>query len=169
MQFPDARLLIFAKLPQPGRVNTRLVPLLGEQGASEFHARCLRQAIAERCAARLAPVVVYITPDQSHPLLDELADRYSFELRPQCGCDLGERMLQAACDCLGEAGQVLLTGTDAPSLDVAQLRGALDALRTVDAVMVPAEDGGYVALGLTRAEPSLFDAIDAGKPLRNLR
>ena len=35
-RFPDARILIFAKAPQPGRVKTRLIPVLGEQGAEQL-------------------------------------------------------------------------------------------------------------------------------------
>ena len=42
---------------------------------------------------------------------------------------------------------------------VAQAEAALD---TADVVVGPAEDGGYVLIGLKRAEPALFRGIDWG-------
>ena len=42
---------------------------------------------------------------------------------------------------------------------VAQAEAALD---TTDVVVGPAEDGGYVLIGLKRAEPALFRDIDWG-------
>ena len=44
--------------------------------------------------------------------------------------------------------RALLIGTDAPRLDAARLRQAAEALREVDAVFVPALDGGYALVGL---------------------
>lgn len=163
MQFPDARILIFAKAPQAGRVKTRLVPLLGEQGACDFHAHCLRQAVAARCAARLAPVLLYVTPDVHHPLFSELCERYPVQLRVQHGSDLGERMNNAAIESLAEASAVLLTGTDAPALSDRQLHEALSKLSAgSDVAIQAAEDGGYVMLGLRAAQPALFTDIPWG-------
>ena len=44
----------------------------------------------------------------------------------------------------------LLIGTDVPGLDVAYLARAAAALQSNDAVVGPAEDGGYVLVGLAR-------------------
>ena len=58
---------------------------------------------------------------------------------------------------------VLLTGSDCPSMTAADLRGAARALRDGrDAVFCPAEDGGYTLIGLTHAMPALFDAMTWG-------
>jgi glycosyltransferase A (GT-A) superfamily protein (DUF2064 family) len=58
---------------------------------------------------------------------------------------------------------VLLIGTDCPALDVAALRAAAAALEAGDdAVLVPAEDGGYVLVGLARPVAALFDRIAWG-------
>lgn len=62
-----------------------------------------------------------------------------------------------------DAGQAaLLTGTDAPAMTPKHIRAAATALRTRDAVIVPADDGGYVALGLQRYSARLFEDIDWG-------
>jgi hypothetical protein len=55
-------------------------------------------------------------------------------------------------------------GTDAPALDATVLRAAAQALRTHDAVFVPALDGGYALVGLRAAAPSLFSAMRWSTP-----
>jgi glycosyltransferase A (GT-A) superfamily protein (DUF2064 family) len=54
----------------------------------------------------------------------------------------------------------LVVGTDCPALTPAHLQQAADALQTHDAVLVPAEDGGYVLLGLRRPLAGVFERID---------
>jgi glycosyltransferase A (GT-A) superfamily protein (DUF2064 family) len=48
---------------------------------------------------------------------------------------------------------LLIVGTDCPVLTPAHLQQAADALQTHDAVLIPAEDGGYVLIGLRRRCP----------------
>ena len=59
---------------------------------------------------------------------------------------------------------VLLIGTDAPGLDAAALRAAARALADHDAVFVPALDGGYALVGLSRPQASLFNGVAWGTP-----
>ena len=60
-------------------------------------------------------------------------------------------------------GPLLLIGTDSPALQPAHLATAADLLRDVhDAVFIPAEDGGYVLVGLRQPQPRLFENIDWG-------
>jgi glycosyltransferase A (GT-A) superfamily protein (DUF2064 family) len=47
-------------------------------------------------------------------------------------------------------------GSDVPALSPAVMREAATALDTVDAVFVPALDGGYALIGLTGAQAALF-------------
>ena len=47
MRFPRARILIFAKAPQPGRVKTRLIPRLGADGACRLYAGLLERRVRE--------------------------------------------------------------------------------------------------------------------------
>ena len=73
--------------------------------------------------------------------------------------DLGQRMHTAfRLHCVD--GPLLLIGTDCPALQPAHLRLAARALiEGNDAVICPAEDGGYVLVGLRRPQASLFDAM----------
>ncbi|MDE2277064.1 MAG: DUF2064 domain-containing protein, partial [Burkholderiales bacterium] len=57
-------------------------------------------------------------------------------------------------------GPLLLIGTDCPVLDAAHLRRAARALLDGDdAVFYPAEDGGYVLVGLREPQPGLFSEM----------
>jgi uncharacterized protein len=71
-------------------------------------------------------------------------------LMPQCEGDLGARMHHALRASLARGMPALLVGTDCPGLDDRYLREAAAALATHDIVIGPAEDGGYVLIGLAR-------------------
>ena len=59
---------------------------------------------------------------------------------------------------------LLIVGTDCPVLTVDHLQQAADVLQTQDAVLIPAEDGGYVLIGLRRALPEVFDGVEWSTP-----
>jgi glycosyltransferase A (GT-A) superfamily protein (DUF2064 family) len=54
-------------------------------------------------------------------------------------------------------------GSDCPSLGAADLLAAAASLATHDAVIQPAEDGGYVLVGMARPVPGLFEGIRWGE------
>ena len=56
----------------------------------------------------------------------------------------------------------LVIGTDCPALGAAQLRDAARRLADHDAVVVPAEDGGYVLIGTRSPPPAVFDEVEWG-------
>lgn len=162
MLFPDARILIFGKAPEPGRVKTRLIPALGAQGAADLQARLLADTVGRLVKSEVASVELWCSPDTQHAPFPDLADRYGLGLHRQTGGDLGERMLHAATEALGHSSAAILVGTDCPTLDGVYLRRALAALDDHDVALGPAEDGGYVLLGLRQAEPALFSNIPWG-------
>jgi len=160
---PRARLLVFAKAPAPGLAKTRLIPLLGAEGAACLQARLTRRALNTALAADIGDVVLCCAPDAGHPFFAALGAELGVTLRSQCGGDLGAKMSQAAAAALAEARHALILGTDCPLLTPAHLRQALASLRGGrDAVLIPAEDGGYVLLGLARTAPALFDGVRWG-------
>ena len=72
-------------------------------------------------------------------------------------------MLSAFTTALARHARVLLVGADCPALTASHLRQADHALRDgSDAVLVPSEDGGYVLIGLTRCDASLFTGVTWG-------
>lgn len=65
---------------------------------------------------------------------------------------------------LQRGGRSLLIGADIPALDADLLQRAAQALNDVDAVFVPAFDGGYALVGLRRPEPTLFEGMAWSTP-----
>jgi uncharacterized protein len=162
VRYPDARILIFAKAPIPGQVKTRLIPVLGPAGAAELACALLERLVRRLAHARLAPLELWCSPDTEHPLFRALAESADVALRTQQGEDLGERLSTAAEDALGRAGTVLLVGADIPELDADYCASAFAVLEDSDAVLGPAEDGGYVLLGLKAPAPILFGDMPWG-------
>ena len=154
---------VFAKAPVPGEVKSRLVPLLGDIAAAELHALLVRRALATALRAAIGPVELWCAPDRGHPFFDSCAAEFGIRLRDQRGGDLGERMLDAFAAMLAGAPAALLIGSDAPALSPADLATAAAALHGgKDAVFQPAEDGGYVLVGLRRPIESLFRGMRWG-------
>ena len=65
---------------------------------------------------------------------------------------------------LGDNSALVVIGSDCPALGAGDLRAAATALVGHDAVIAPAEDGGYVLVGLSARVPGLFDGIEWGGP-----
>lgn len=153
---------VLAKAPLPGFAKTRLIPALGAAGAALLQARLVERSVATACAARLGPVTLWAAPDERHPLFQAIGAQLGIALARQDGGDLGERMLAAiaAADM-----PVLVIGTDCPALTADHLRSAADILRSgVDAAIIPAEDGGYVMIGLRAPAPALFSQMHWSMP-----
>ncbi|MBY0265305.1 MAG: TIGR04282 family arsenosugar biosynthesis glycosyltransferase [Burkholderiales bacterium] len=159
----DFTLLVFARAPLPGSSKTRLIPLLGAEGAAAAQSRLLNHALDTAAAAAPARLQLWCTPDTSHPQLVAAAARHGASLHVQQGADLGARLAHAFALALKDAQRVLCIGSDCPALTAAHLLAAAKQLQDGnDAVLVPAEDGGYVLIGLARNEPRLFSGIDWG-------
>ena len=158
------RILVFAKAPVPGRVKTRLAPKLGEAGAARLAARLLELALDQARAAGVGPVELCMSPAPGHPDWASVPLPADIQPSDQGDGDLGERMARAARRVLAAGTAVLLTGTDCPGLDATRLRLAAARLADHDAVLYPAEDGGYPLLGLKAEAPSLFEAMPWSTP-----
>ncbi len=154
----STRVAVFAKAPIPGEVKTRLIPALGEQGAAALHRALVTRAIETAVAAGIGPVQLWCAPDAGHPFFTECGRRRGVTLMHQGEGDLGARMRCAFEALLRESGRALLIGSDIPAMTPDYLRAADAALAEgYDAVLGPAEDGGYVLIGLTRVDAGLFE------------
>ncbi|MEZ5540619.1 MAG: TIGR04282 family arsenosugar biosynthesis glycosyltransferase [Pseudomonadota bacterium] len=163
MKYPQARLLVFSKAPEPGAAKTRLIPLLGAEGAARYYAGMLDNTLDKALAADLCPVELWCTPDTGHAHFQDCRARHPLTLHAQCGSDLGTRMAQALDSVLQRARHALLIGADCPALAGADLAAALQALTAgTDVVLGPAQDGGYYLIGLSRCHPGLFADIPWG-------
>jgi rSAM/selenodomain-associated transferase 1 len=150
--------VVMARAPELGKVKSRLAASVGEAGALAVHT-ALGRAVAERLRAAMNDDRygwAVITPDAK---LDE-AQRWlgdGWQLHPQGDGDLGDRMHRAveSAFCCG-ARRVLLFGTDCAEVRPGDLDAAFNALKENDAVIGPAEDGGYWCIGMSKPLPALF-------------
>jgi uncharacterized protein len=150
----EVAVAILAKAPVAGQVKTRLEAALGE-GAAALQAKLIERAVETARAADVGPVTLWAAPDTSHPIFDTMARRHGVTLARQPDGDLGHRMLAA----LGKR-PALVIGTDCPALRDDHLRqAAQDLCGNFDAVVIPAEDGGYVLIGTRRSCPALFTGM----------
>ena len=146
------RIVIFAKAPVAGCAKTRLIPALGPEGAADLARQMLLHTCREAVASGVGPVELCLAApagwnEPSPP---------GVELTEQGSGDLGDRLWRAA----ERSGPPLIfIGTDCPGLDCECLRAAAERLRTCDAFLHPAEDGGYALIGLNKLDPSLFNGI----------
>jgi rSAM/selenodomain-associated transferase 1 len=155
----QVQVAVLAKAPVPGLAKTRLMPALGPQGAARLQRQLTRAALQTALDAGLGAVTLWCAPHAQHRFFRALRQTTGVPCLVQASGDLGARMHTAfRLHC--EQGPLLLTGTDCPPLTPAHLRQAAQALLDGDdAVFLPAEDGGYVLVGLRRPQAALFRDI----------
>lgn len=159
MKYPDACIILFARVPIAGQVKTRLIPALGEQGACLLHERLLQKVLSLVASQQLCHVELWLDQAGEHPLLNEL----SFPTYVQQGTDLGERLSHAAQSGFARHQQLLFIGADCPDMDELYLEAALQQLAAENQVVLgPALDGGYVLLGMKGKYLTLFADINWG-------
>lgn len=163
MNMSDITLHVFARAPISGKAKTRLIPALGAHGAAELHARLVRHTLGNALSANIGPVTLWCAPDIRQPFFERCACEFGITLRTQQGGDLGQRMSHALACGIRDSKCALLIGTDCPTLDPVVLKSAADAVkRNAAVVFVPAEDGGYVLIGVREMVPSIFGGIAWG-------
>jgi rSAM/selenodomain-associated transferase 1 len=156
------RLAVFAKAPVAGAVKTRLAASLGAEAAAALHARLVRHALGTALAAGIGRVELWCAPDANHPFFATCAAELGIALHAQRGADLGARMHHAFEHAAAHGDALVVIGSDCPVLPAEMLREAARRVRGGEAVFAPAEDGGYVLVGLAHPEPRLFDDIAWG-------
>jgi len=157
-------IIVFTRLPVPGKAKTRLIPELGPEGAAALQQRMTRLAVARaasRCRAVGGRLVVAYEGGDEAAMREWLGPGPRY--RAQEGGDLGERMRLAARREFADGEEkVLIVGSDCPRLESRHLREAEEALEERDLVFGPARDGGYYLLGLRRDLPEVFEGIPWG-------
>lgn len=154
---------ILARAPVPGQAKTRLIPLLGEEGAASLQAWMLQRVVAMALEADVGPVSLWCDGDPEQRDFVRCRELGPLRILPQVAGDLGQRMLAAVRDSPNATG-TLVIGTDCPVLSAAHLRAAARSLADRDAVLIPVEDGGYVLIGMKTPAAGAFSGIDWGSP-----
>jgi glycosyltransferase A (GT-A) superfamily protein (DUF2064 family) len=146
--------LVVAKAPVPGQAKTRLTSRFAPEVAAALAAAALLDTLAAGRDAPVAARVVALTGRLDLAVRrSELADALDgWTVVDQRGDTLGERLAAAHRDAAERTGlPVLQIGMDTPQVTPTLLADGVRRLlhRDVDAVLGPARDGGWWALGLT--------------------
>ncbi len=170
-QYPDISFIQFAKAAVAGMVKTRMIPALGEQGACRLHIALTAYVFSNLTNSQLAKTILY----SDNPECPELKAIVSNQkIKQQYGDNLGARMANAFADQLTPsqlsdstsyqtASAVILLGSDCPTITSEYLEQAITALMTTsDIVLGPANDGGYVLVGMRSPNPEIFEGIRWG-------
>ncbi len=156
-------LLVIAKRPAAGQTKTRLTPPLTSPQAAQLYECFLRDTLD---IARAVPDVaryIYYAPDEAAGYFQALAP--DFDLTPQVGADLGERLDQALTRFLALGFErVVVMDSDSPTLPAASVAQAFATLADHDVALGPCDDGGYYLIGLTRPQPQLLRGVVMSQP-----
>ena len=148
------RLSIFARLPVPGQVKTRLVPALGEEGAARLYARLLALTVEVARESGL-DFELRVTGGEVGAFQGLFGD--DVPVVDQGDGDLGARMARVEAP-------ALLIGSDCPGITAPLLRAAAAALEDRRVVLGPANDGGYYLIGYREPVPFLFEDMEWSTP-----
>jgi uncharacterized protein len=156
----DGVLIIFTRSPVPGKTKTRLISILGEQGAANLHTVLLKHTLKMALRSQFTNVELWCTPSTDHPFLQECSYKFAVKLCVQYGENLGHRMQHALQSSLDKYAFAVIVGSDCPLLSADILDQAYSVLqRGKDAVLGSSEDGGYYLLGARKHDPDLFNTI----------
>ena len=157
----STRLIIFTHYPKIGQTKTRLIPVLGAEGAADLQRDLTLKTLewAEKMdAAETTTVEVYCDGGSVEFMHQMYGDKLPF--REQTGDGLGQQLEEAFnAAFLSGARRAVAIGTDFPGLSSRLVEYAFGQLDKNDVVIGPATDGGYYLIGMARHIPQLFTDI----------
>ena len=151
--------LLFIKAPFTGRVKSRLAAAVGEEAALALYKNFILDIIDALRTSGYPFRIFFYPPDAKEAITTWLV---GYPAVPQDGSDLGERMELAFRKTFLEGyTSAILIGSDIPDLTPAVFHEALESLNENDAVIGPADDGGYYLIGFNQRsfQPSIFRGI----------
>ena len=132
-------IIIFTRVPIPGRTKTRLQGFLTKDQCAQIHKNFLKD-IKKTCEKLNKDIFVFYTPeDKDNILKDILGEKCNYKI--QQGNDLGEKI---------------------PYLKKEDLSKAFKILRKKDVVLGPTEDKGYYLVGMKKSNKAVFENIEYG-------
>lgn len=149
-------MLVMAKAPVPGHAKTRLGAVVGDAAAADLAAACILDTLdtcetvfggRDRLHLALAGA---LESTARHREIEDRLDRWT--VHPQRGDSFSSRLVNAHLDVgLATGASVVQIGMDTPHLSAAALGDVAGRLgEGNDAVLGPAEDGGWWVLAVTR-------------------
>jgi rSAM/selenodomain-associated transferase 2/rSAM/selenodomain-associated transferase 1 len=155
--YPDTRrkkqnkcgLVLFLKYPQKGKIKTRLAKRIGDTVTLQLY-ECFIRDMLDKLIALPYDLHIFVAPPDKVTAMCQWLGR-DLPVHGQEGCDLGERMKQTF-DSMFQMGyeSCVLMGSDFPDLPGSVVTDAFAGLKSSEAVIAPAADGGYYLIGFQR-------------------
>lgn len=150
-------LLLFTRVPEPGKTKTRLQPYLSAEECVKLHTAILKDVAAVCGAVNADLFVCFAGPDRAPASFSALFPEGT-RFFPQEGDGLGARMERALREVLEQGYRsAVLFGGDLPEIQPEDLNSAFRILEQRDAVLGPTTDGGYWLIGLNAPSAAPFD------------
>jgi hypothetical protein len=166
---PAQRLLVFARLPERGRVKTRLAESIGGAAALAAYETMLRDLLASigRSTPDFEIEILWAPTEAANG--ESLANAFGdLPTAMQTGATLGDRLSMAFSErfFFHATQKIIAIGVDDPSLPRTLIDHALALLDSCEWVLGPAEDGGYYLIGCRAAafDPTIFQDVAWGTP-----
>lgn len=164
MKNTENLLIVFIKYPRPGFVKTRLSRYIGDERAVEVYKKTAETVLVHIASSETAiltyDVMLSFTPKEDEQRIQHWLN-FNGPLLPQEGNDLGARMLHAFQHGFDEAYKhIIIIGSDCPDISQIIINNGFAQLAKNNAVLGPAQDGGYYLIGLKKTIPDIFKNID---------
>ncbi len=158
----EPELILFAKTPVAGRVKTRMIPDLGEQGAANLAAALVAESVRRSVDSWPGPVSLCVWPDSRHECFETIHRRYGVTASLQSQGDLGAKMFAALDEAHQRGVAAAVMGCDVPHCPAETHRTAHAFLSQGRAIIGPSFDGGYYLIGITPPDRRCFERIAWG-------
>lgn len=152
-------LILFTKVPLPGRVKTRFLTHTTPEIAAAIAFEMIEDTVLIAKACWPGPVRLLVSPASDHAELTGMAVRYNVNIGIQSQGDLGEKMQSAICEGLETSAAVAIMGCDIPSVTTGILEFAFESLSKGANVIGPSADGGFYLIGTQQCMPGMLDEI----------
>jgi len=164
---PPQRLLVFARLPELGRVKTRLAASIGDERALAVYEAMLADVLAGiGASSEETEIEILWAPTESADgaaLLRAFGER---SVAMQTGATLGDRISMAFSErfFFHRTEKIVAIGVDEPRITRELIDHAFALLDSCEWVVGPAIDGGYYLIGCRAAafDVAIFDGIAWG-------
>ncbi|QRN84780.1 TIGR04282 family arsenosugar biosynthesis glycosyltransferase [Clostridia bacterium] len=150
----DKGIILFTKIPEIGKVKTRLVPFLTKEICVELQTAFIKDIYDSIREMGIDIIISYAGAGDLEVLKNIVHNDIQFI--KQEGQDIGEKMYHAIASALEDYNKVILIGSDIPLIHKTDLEKAFNILEDKEMVISPTFDGGYYLIGMKTENHDIF-------------
>jgi rSAM/selenodomain-associated transferase 1 len=156
---------MMARAPAPGKCKTRLAATLGDEAAAKLYAAMIADSFDCYSRAGATRNVVVAAPEHDGVRALSALCPPDWEVVPQVGTGLGERLANAFRTLKVDGAAVVLVDSDSPTLPIAPVAAAFRCFNGAGRVLLgPTDDGGYYLIGLSSLELEILRDVPWSTP-----